>query len=272
VTAEDPSAQSTEFIITREHRRFVEFCDACLQARYIGLCYGVAGVGKTVSARRYSQWDELEALLGPAPHRHGGVPPRDSGPWGTVLYTPGVVNTPRTIQREVDNLWGTVSGLAARSEWYAERDVDPQPPPPDLVIVDEADRLKTSSLEQLRDLYDRRHIGLVLIGMPGLQKRLGRYAQLYSRVGFVHQFQPLSGRELQHVIERRWVQLSLDTPPEDEVDAAVVNAIARITGGNFRLLQRLFAEIERVLTVNGLSTVTTEVVAFAREALVVGPS
>jgi hypothetical protein len=58
---------------------------------------------------------------------------------------------------------------------------------------------------QLRDFYDRRHIGLILIGMPGLQKRLARYAPLSSRVGFVHQFQPLSGRELQNVIENYWV-------------------------------------------------------------------
>ena len=36
------------------------------------------------------------------------------------------------------------------------------------------------------------------------------------------------------------------------MDAAVLNAIARVTGGNFRLIQRLFAQIDRVLAINGL--------------------
>ena len=143
--------------------------------------------------------------------------------------------------------------------------------PPDLLVVDEADRLKTASLEQLRDFYDRRHVGMVLIGMPGLQKRLARYAQLYSRVGFVHQFHPLSGLELQGVIEHQWVQLGLDTALYAHADAAVINAIARVTGGNFRLVQRLFAQIERILAINNLPTVTTEVVTLARERLVDGP-
>ena len=76
----------------------------------------------------------------------------------------------------------------------------------------------------------------------------------------MHQFQPLSGRELQNVIEQQWVQLELDTRThEPPTDATVFNAIARITGGNFRLVNRLLAEIERVLAVNQLTTVTTEV-------------
>ena len=56
----------------------------------------------------------------------------------------------------------------------------------------------------------------------------------------------------------------------DYTDAEALAAIARITGGNFRLLQRLFTQIARLLKINQLATITAEVVQAAREGLVIG--
>jgi DNA transposition AAA+ family ATPase len=139
----------------------------------------------------------------------------------------------------------------------------------ELLIVDEADRLKVAALEQLRDHHDRTGIGLILIGMPGIEKRLARYPQLYSRVGFVHHYKPMSPDEQAFVLARSWPHLNLG----DKADFATTEALAaitRITSGNFRLTVRLVGQIERVLNINHLAVVTKEVVDAARKNLVIG--
>jgi hypothetical protein len=49
-------------------------------------------------------------------------------------------------------------------------------------------------------------------------------------------------------------------------------AVIRVTGGNLRLVQRLFSQIERILAINQLQAVTPEVVEAARQSLVIGPA
>ncbi len=60
-TATTPSAAG--FLITKEHRRFLEFAETVRRDRYIGVCYGPPGVGKTQSARRHTHWDAIAPYL-----------------------------------------------------------------------------------------------------------------------------------------------------------------------------------------------------------------
>ena len=140
----------------------------------------------------------------------------------------------------------------------------------EMLIFDEAERLSMTALEFIRDIFDRTGVGVILIGMPGMEKRLSRFPQFYSRVGFAHQYRPLGGDELSFVLTRHWRSLGLDLDAADFTDAQAIASIARLTGGNFRLLHRLFVQIERIMKINELTVVTDDVVEAARSTLVVG--
>jgi DNA transposition AAA+ family ATPase len=266
----EPPPGDADFIITKEHRRFTEFATAVRRDRYIGLCFGPPGVGKTLSARRYACWHELEPLL-QAPHRHF-TEGRKRADWHTLLYTPTISSTPRMIDKELTQLSGAFVTIRTPDPFDRRTHANAHALPPfvELLIIDEADRLKTAALEQLRDHYDRSQLGMILIGMPGIEKRLARYPQLYSRIGFVHEYRTLSADELVFVLQHHWSKLRLTLSADDFTDAEAIAAVARITGGNFRLVQRLFAQIQRIMEINNLSTVTKEVVETARESLVIG--
>jgi hypothetical protein len=279
---DDPQVE-LPFMSTRQYRFFAEFCDDCARHRYIGLCYGASGLGKTESGRQYAQWDTIESIqtaLAESRRRGTYRPEDDYEPLSlpvelldcrTVFYTPAVMNSAPRVAQGVRELRHHLTSfiLQARDRHgltstgaQAVRDHTR------LLIVDEADRLTVLSLEQLREIYDQGGLGLVLIGMPGIEKRLSRYAQFYSRVGFVHKVNPLKGKELDDVLQQHCELLGLI--PEEATAGEVMAAIVRTTSGNFRLIKRLFTQIARVMKNNQLDRITPAAVQYARESLVIG--
>jgi DNA transposition AAA+ family ATPase len=285
----------------------VEFCDSCRHYKYIGLCYGSPGTGKTLSAQRYSRAEKVEQ------HRGPNAEPLYGLPIDTVFYTPSVINTPRNIEDQIEQARRVLSAIAqgplqrqasyaldnirlrderyqrenrdkpgyeafavpsleptwreVRNQYHAR--MDEIGDPTSLIIFDEADRLRMASLEQVRAIFDQSRCGVVLIGMPGIEKRIARYPQFYSRIGFVHEFRPLGTSDMRWLFEQRWAPSGVRLP-DATLSADASAAVVRITGGNFRLLNRLLTQIERILEINALEVISQEVVEAARESLVIG--
>jgi len=262
------------FIETKAYKRFAEFCDACIKYKYIGICYGLPGVGKTLSARYYANWDFVEKQI--SYKRNEMIENADGRIMEakTIFYTAPAVQATK-MTHEIDGLLIKMNMVKSiyktateekEEHAYAKDTFEGT----DLVIVDEIDRLKLQHLEQLRDIYDQNNIAMIFIGMPGIEKRLARYPQLFSRIGFAHEFDHLSKEETHHILEYKWKELGLSIKLEDFSDYEAITTIIKITNGNFRLIQRLFTQIDRILEINHLETITTEVVEAARDSLVIG--
>lgn len=260
------------FQVTKQHRRFVEFGDAVRRHRYIGACFGAPGLGKTLSARTYAAADEWDQWVAHRYNREVTLP-LSIAARRTAIFTPYVGVTARALffdlHRRVDMLSDDIERLH-RPDFDPVLDFDPLVPGhTQLLIIDEAERLKTNGLEQIRDFFDRSDIGIILIGMPGFDRQLARYPQLYSRIGFAHLYKPIDTEDIPTVLAHYWHQLGL---PSDDLHpySELVNAVVRITGGNFRLIERLMTQVSRLRDINRLDDITTDLVNAARQTLVIG--
>lgn len=126
---------------------------------------GAAGVGKTTAIMQYrAQWPNVWVLTGEP-----------------------CISTPRMALDEVAELLSLSPGRSthriSRSIVQRVRGTS------GLIIVDEAQHLSTSTLEQLRTLHDLAGIGVVLAGNEKVHSRIEggartpEFAQLFSRIG-----------------------------------------------------------------------------------------
>ena len=179
-----------EFIATKEYRRFTEFCNACMEYKYIGICYGPPGVGKTRSAERYSDKQLKDSI---PTNQFGAVIPSEAPQelhhCKTILYTPIPPFSPHQMNSQLSReqtIFNLTIKAAKINKTICERpdltakDIDAMMDASildkknyyELIIVDEAERLNLTALEILRAYYDQLNVGFIFIGMPGLEKKL----------------------------------------------------------------------------------------------------
>ncbi len=170
------------FIVTKEHRRFTEFANAVRKERTIGICHGDAGVGKTYSARRYANWDALEPYItdwrahdAEEDAKHFSLANKTRA----VFYTPEVLCRPKELMAEIHRsqvrIASCIDGHLHRNDPTTPRLMNGITKLVELLIIDEAERLTPTALELLRDNHDRTQLGIILIGMPGIDQRFRHY-------------------------------------------------------------------------------------------------
>jgi len=261
---------ATRFLLTSQHRRFSEICNKSQSSKFISLFYGKTGLGKTECALYYSNWRTVEPLLNKSAATRRL--PASIIHCTSAVYTPDVNVTPTKLQSAITSLRNRFDDLVEQATCWHGLDTGAFYPHKHLklLIVDEADRLKLGALEVLRDLYDRGNLSVLLIGSPGIERRLRRsgYGQLHSRFHLAYEMQPLNTDEMRLFISQKWLELNLPLSADDRVSAAIM----RIANGNFRALHRIFDEMQRLQRLNRVAIITSELVEMARQDLLLSPS
>lgn len=258
VLKSEPFALCSVFAETVEYRRFVQVCEASRRYRYMSVCLGASGVGKTYAARRYAQWDVFEPLLS----GHGVVVPpsfaTDCPIPRTAFYTPRATATPKSIEHDLALLqWGLQ--LIADAARVGRQETEPQsarvrPDALDLLVIDEVDRCSHISLEVLRDLFDWYPVGLVLIGRTDRARQLLNHHPVASRVGVLHAF-----RALGHLDARQFLTQQVHTLGFS-LEEQGLEAFVQKTGGNFRKMYLVLAHLDYMAQRCGPFVVTREAI------------
>jgi DNA transposition AAA+ family ATPase len=255
------------FLETTEYQKFQEFCDACKEDRYIGLCLGYSGVGKTLAAFHYANWKYFNHLQNPHFGIVEGWDAEILRAADTVVYTPLGSTTANAVLVQILSLVSKTESIVFKEVGCADSDEGQIR----LVIIDEANRLKYQSLEHIRDLFDQLRIGVVFMGLHGLEKVISCLPQFRNRVGFRHEFKPLPVADMTALIESdsfKDLRLGLGTKHFESTET--IAKLARATSGNMRTLNRLCLQIKRVMRVNELDTITDDVVETSRQSLIIG--
>ena len=193
---------------------FAAVRQVAVRQRPLGMVTGAAGSGKTFCAQVF-QKNERDVVI-------VTVPPKDILSARLLLdeLALGLDMEPQSYRTRADLFFALVDSLISH---------------PRFLIVDEADRLRPSLADLLRELAELSGQPLCYLGCPSLDAIVARVPATHHRIGFRHNVKPV---ELEDV-EAALVGKSLDPDGRRRLDKSTVDAIFECTRGNLRHMESL---------------------------------
>ncbi len=125
----------------------------------------------------------------------------------------------------------------------------------EMLIIDEADRLKPKTFAEVRDIFDKLDLAVVLVGTDRLDAVIKRDEQVYNRFRACHRFGKLSGKDFEETIAI-WERDVLKLPvPSNLTAKSMVKILGQATGGYIGLLDMILREAAIRSLKKGLSKI-----------------
>ncbi|NDJ24444.1 AAA family ATPase [Nostoc sp. B(2019)] len=112
----------------------------------------------------------------------------------------------------------------------------------EMLIIDEADRLKPETFAEVRDIYDKLGIAVVLVGTDRLEAVIKRDEQVYNRFRACHRFGKLSGKDFQDTVQA-WEDRVLKLPVSSNLNSKdMLRILTSATEGYIGRLDEILRE------------------------------
>lgn len=238
------------FIATHQVKEMGAVCHGLIETRDMGVVYGDPGVGKTITAEHITaRWN------------HRGYP--------KAIYTEADVgSTPfgiasKILRRMIDVRPANAADAARIIENMSQQQEL------ELIILDEAERLSRYCLDMIRAIYDRTRVPVLLIGMTDILRNLRSHKKFYSRIGIAYNYKPLSIDQLAGYLEALHPLLK-EIDPETEKN--LLEFIHQSTRGEFRRINQLVKQAERIRRANNHPVLSISVFEAASKLMLQGSS
>ncbi len=222
--------QSKSFILLKSVETLHEWLEGKRQSKQSGRVVGESRTGKTMGCDAYR--------LRHKPRQEHGKPPtvpvvyiqipQECGAkdlFSMILEHLKYQVTKGTVSEIRDRAFRVLKGCAV-----------------EMVIIDEADRLKPKTFAEVRDIFDKLEIPVILVGTDRLDTVIKRDEQVYNRFRACHRFGKFSGEDFKHTVDI-WEKQILKLPVASNLSSkTMLKTLGETTGGYIGLLDMILRE------------------------------